>query len=414
MDPTEASAQPAHLAGTPAPVPACGPGRFVSVDALRGFDMVWIIGGAEVVRSFAVMTGQNWLVPQMEHIDWAGLHFYDLIFPLFIFIVGVSLVFSLSKTLSQFGRAEALRRVFRRSVLLYLLGFIFSGGFKNPWPELHFAGVLQRIAAAYFFAALIFCFFNRRGMIAWCVALLVGYDAVMSLVPMRDIHLDNKTFDLIAAQTGERVPMRIFLGTTNWVSAKFTRDYNVANQVDFLHLPGFKGYEYYDPDGLLSTIPVVATCLLGVFAGLLLKSSMMDRMKLFYLLLGGVILLNLGLIWALHFPVVKRLWSPSYVLVSGGLSAIALAAFYWLADMARFQKWCAPFVWVGMNSITIYFSKCLVDYTTLGSRLAGGDIKHFLNARLSGLGDFMVSCIGLALALWLCRFLYVRKVFLRL
>lgn len=384
------------------------------MDALRGFDMIWIIGGAELVRAFAVMTGQSWLVPQMEHIDWAGLHFYDLIFPLFIFIVGVSLVFSLSKTIAEFGRGEALKRIFRRSVLLYLLGFVFSGGFKNTWPDIHFAGVLQRIAAAYFFAALLFCFFSRRGLIVWCVALLVGYDAVMSFVPMRDIHLDQKTFDQIAARTGEKDPMNAFLSTTNWVSGKFSRGYNVANQVDFLYLPGFKGYEYYDPDGLLSTIPVVATCLLGVFAGLLLSSTMSDRLKLLYLLAGGVILLNLGLIWALHFPVVKRLWSPSYVPVSGGLSAIALAVFYWLIDVAGWQRWCAPFVWVGMNSITIYFSTCLVSYTALGGRLTGGSVKHFLNAHLAGSGDFLTICIGLALALWLCRFLYVRKVFLRL
>jgi predicted acyltransferase len=412
MDATEARAQSAVPPAES--VPARAQGRVVSVDALRGFDMVWIIGGAEVVRAFAVMTGQRWLVPQMEHIDWAGLHFYDLIFPLFIFIVGVSLVFSLSKTIAQSGRREALKRIFRRSLLLYLLGFIFSGGFTKAWPELHFAGVLQRIAAAYFFAALLFCFFNRRGLIVWCVALLVGYDAVMSFVPMRDIHLDQQTFDQIAARTGEKDPMKAFLGTTNWVSCKFSRGYNLANQVDFLYLPGFKGYGYYDPDGLLSTIPVVATCLLGVFAGLLFRSAMPDRMRLLYLVAGGVILVNLGLIWGLHFPIVKRLWSPSYVLVSGGFSAIALAVFYWLIDVAGFRKWCVPFVWVGMNSITIYFSKCVVDYTALGNRLAGGSIKHYLNTLIPGLGDFLTICIGLGLALWLCRFLYRRKVFLRL
>jgi predicted acyltransferase len=412
MHPAEARAQPAVSPGET--LPARAQGRLVSLDALRGFDMIWIIGGAELVRAFAVMTGQSWLVPQMEHIDWAGLHFYDLIFPLFIFIVGVSLVFSLSKTIAQHGRGEALKRIVRRSVLLYLLGFIFSGGFSHPWPELHFAGVLQRIAAAYFFAALLFCFFSRRALIAWCVALLVGYDAVMTFVPMRDIHLDKATFDQIAARTGEKDPMKIFLGATHWVRGQFTRGYNVANQVDFLYLPGFKGYDYFDPDGLLSTIPVVATCLLGVFAGLLFRSTLTDRLKLFYLVLGGVILLNLGLVWALHFPIVKRLWSPSYVLVSGGISAMALAAFYWLIDIAGFQRWCRPFVWVGMNSITIYFTKCLVDYTALGSRLTGGSIQDFFNAHLTGLGDFLTMGVGLGLALWLCRFLYVRKVFLRL
>ncbi len=376
--------------------------------------MVWIVGGAELARCFGLMTRQNWLAAQMEHVDWEGLHFYDLIFPLFIFIAGVSLVFSLGKTIAVAGRGEALKRIFRRSLLLYFLGFICSGGFSNSWPGIHLAGVLQRIAAAYFFAGLLFCFFDRRGLIVWCVALLVGYDALMSCAPMREIHLDKKTFDQLAARTGEQEPMKIFLGTTNWVSGKFTRGYNLANQVDFLYLPGFKGYEYYDPDGMLSTIPVVATCLLGVFAGLLLKSSRSDHTKLLLLLVGGLIALNLGLVWSLHFPIVKRLWSPSFVLVSGGASAILLAAFYWLIDRAKLTSWCQPFVWVGMNSITVYVAAYFVSYIALGRRLAGGNIKDFLNGQLAGSGDFLVALCGLMVALWFCRFLYVRKVYLRL
>ncbi len=387
--------------------------RLVSLDVLRGFDMIWIIGGADVLRSIAVMTKQQWLVPQFEHIDWAGLHFYDVIFPLFIFIVGASLVFSLSKSLEQAGRAATLKRIVRRSFVLYFLGFLFSGGLSRRWPELHFVGVLQRIAAAYFFAGLLFCWFKPRVLFGICVALLIGYDATMTFVPMRDIRLDKKAFDRVTALTGEKDPAKIFLNTTNWTSGKFERGYNLANQIDFQYLPGFKGYGYYDPDGLFSTIPVIATCLFGVFAGLLLRAEASDKTKLLYLCLGGVTAIVLGIIWSFHFPIVKRLWSPSFVLVTAGISAVVLALFFWLIEIRKIDFWCTPFVWVGMNAITIYFSKCLIDYNALSNRFLGGEIKKFLNLQWSGSGDFVVALGALALALWLCRFLYRRKIFLR-
>lgn len=375
--------------------------------------MIWIVGGADVLRSLAVMTKQNWLVPQFEHIDWAGLHFYDVIFPLFIFIVGVSSVFSLSKSLEQTGRSSTIKKILYRTAVLYFLGFLFSGGLSTRWPDLHFVGVLQRIAVAYGAGALIFCFFKPRAMFAVCVALLIGYDAIMTFVPMRDIHLDKKVFDQIAAKAGENDATKIFRSATNWTAGKFARGYNLANQIDFEYLPGFKGYGYYDPDGLLSTIPVIATCLLGIFAGLLLGGSISDGSKLQRLCIAGSVAIVLGLIWSLHFPIVKRLWSPSFVLVTGGISALALALFYWVVEIKKLDAWCSPFVWVGTNAITIYFSKCLLDYTGLANRFVGGDIKKFLNTNVSGAGDFLVSVISLLIALWLCRFLYRRKIFLR-
>ncbi|MGZ4964052.1 MAG: acyltransferase family protein [Limisphaerales bacterium] len=390
------------------------PGRIISVDVLRGFDMVWIIGGAEVMRALASMTKLRWLVPQFEHIDWAGLHFYDVIFPLFIFIVGVSLVLSLSKALEKEGRGAMVKRILRRTAILYFLGFLFSGGFNSSWPGLHFVGVLQRIAAAYLFSSLIFCFCKTRAMVLWFVVLLIGNDAVMTFAPMRDIRLDKKVFAKIESSTGEKDPTKIFLATTNWTSGKFDRGYNVANQIDFRYLPGFKGYDYYDPDGLLSTIPVIATCLLGVFAGLLLRSSTEDKAKVIYLLAGGLALIAIGLVWSLHFPIVKRLWSPSFVMVTGGISAMAMAGFYWIIEMAKVDWWCAPFIWVGMNSITIYFSKCIVDYSGLANRFLGGNIKKMFNAELSGAGDFIIALAALGMALWICRALYKRKIFLRI
>lgn len=388
--------------------------RVVSVDVLRGFDMFWIIGGAELMHALAAMTKQQWVEPQFEHVDWAGLHFYDVIFPLFIFIVGVSLVFSLTKSLERDGKAATIKRVVRRSVILYALGFLYSGGFSYQWSDLHLAGVLQRIAAAYLFAGLLFCLFKTRALIVWCAVLLVGYDAVMTFVPMRDIKLDKKVFDQISASTGEKDPMKIFLGTTNWTTGKFTRGYNLANQIDFQYLPGFKGYDYYDPDGLFSTVPVVATCLLGIFAGLFVRGPNDDKTKIGYLLVAGLAAIAIGFLWSLHFPIVKRLWSPSFVLVTGGICAMALAAFYWVIEVAKIDWWCAPFLWVGMNSIAVYLCKNILNFSGLANRFLGGNIKAFLNAQLPGSGDFIVTAGALALALWLCHALYKRKIFLRI
>lgn len=388
--------------------------RIVAVDVLRGFDMFWIIGGAELMHALAAMTKQQWLAPQFEHVDWAGLHFYDVIFPLFIFIVGVSLVFSLSKSLASEGKVATVKRVLRRSVILYALGFLYSGGFSYHFSDLHLAGVLQRIAAAYLFAGLLFCLFKTRALIVCCVILLVGYDAVMTFVPMRDIKLDKKVFDQITATTGEKEPLKIFLATTNWTTGKFTRGYNLANQIDFQYLPGFKGYDYYDPDGLFSTIPVIATCMLGIFAGLFLREPSDDKTKIGYLLIAGAIGITLGLLWSLHFPIVKRLWSPSYIVVTGGICAMALAAFYWLIEVAKIDWWCAPFLWVGMNSITVYLCKNIVNFSGLANRFLGGNIKAFLNVHLPGAGDFLVASGSVALALWLCHALYKRKIFLRI
>src|SRR5438094_813419 len=143
--------------------------RIMSVDALRGFDMFWIIGADSLVAALHRMSPSpptNFLADQLEHAPWEGFKFYDLILPLFVFLAGVSLVFSLTKTIASAGRAEALKRVFRRSLLLFLVAIFYSGGFTNAWPNMRLMGVLNRIALAYFFAGLFFCFFKPRALAA--------------------------------------------------------------------------------------------------------------------------------------------------------------------------------------------------------------------------------------------------------
>jgi predicted acyltransferase len=418
--------------------------RLMSVDALRGFDMFWIIGADSLVAGLNQLTKSrpaSFLADQLEHAEWEGFHFEDLIFPLFVFIVGVSLVFSLGKTLQQAGRGEALRRVFRRSVLLFLVALFYSGGFSHPWPDIRLLGVLNRIALAYCFAGLLFCFLKPRALVGVCCGLLVVYWALMTFVPIRDIQLTKPNLARLAEQNGDpgtaalfqaaqnpstvkdssawSAAENMFWGTTKWVRGKYGPGYNVSDHLDFQYLPGKKWDNFYDPEGYLSTIPAVATCLLGVFAGLLLKNqSVPDKRKVLYLVAFGIAGALVGWLWNLQFPVIKKIWTSSYVLVAGGYSAILLGIFYLIVDIWRVRAWCQPFVWIGMNSITIYLASNILGgegFVKLATRLAGGDVRTFFDQHLGrGAGELVVAIVGLGLAFWFVHFLYRRKIFLRL
>ena len=406
----------------------------MSIDALRGFDMFWIIGADALVYALHRMTDGSaanpatdevphsitgFLAYELEHAKWAGFHFYDLIFPLFVFIVGVSLVFSLTKQIEKGGRHDAMKRIFRRSILLFIVALLYSGGVSSAWPDIRLMGVLNRIALCYLFAGLIFCFFNLRAMIAICVSLLVGYWALMSFVPIRDIQLEKPALEQIAKERGEKMDAeKLFYGTTNYVTGKFDHGINLANHIDFQYLGG-RRYDggYFDPEGFLSTLPAIATCLLGVFAGLLLRSGRWtDQQKVIHLLAAGLILVSLGWMWSVQFPVNKKIWTSSFVLVAGGYSAILLGTFYLVVDVWKYQKWCAPFVWMGMNSITIYLASNIIGgFRNLAKRFVGGDVKNFFdNSIYHGSGDLLVAIFGLLLAFWFVNFLYRKKIFLRL
>lgn len=428
-----------------APAPASQ--RLMSLDALRGFDMFWIIGADSLVAALNRMSDSGptkFLATQLEHVEWQGFRFYDLIFPLFVFMVGASIVFSLTKIIKESGRAGAVGRVLRRGLLLYVIGVIYSGGFTSPWPDIRLMGVLNRIALSYTFAGLLFICFKPRALLAICAGLLLGYWAMLSFIPIRDIQLEKQNLIKLAEQAGDTrlaaqlreigpastvnlsclkdspvwaAVEKMYFATTNRVTGKFEMGYNVSCHFDFEHLPGKKWDIFWDPEGFLSTIPAVATCLLGVFAGLVLQNGgpSNDR-KLAWLIGGGVACVALGWLWGMQFPVIKKIWTSSYVLVAGGYSAMLMGVFYLIVDVWKQQWWCQPFVWIGMNSITIYLVKnFLGGYTKLSARLVGGDVKDFLDAHVAkGFGDLMVAVVGLLLAFWFVRFLYQRKIFLRL
>jgi len=399
----------------------------MSLDALRGFDMFWIAAAEPLVDALHQMVRAGGhgvafsiiglVAYELEHAEWQGFHFEDFIFPLFVFMAGLSIVFSLRKIIEREGRAAAVRRVLRRGLLLYLLGIYCYGGFSQPWPHIRLLGVLQRIGLCYLFAGLIFCFCKLRTMIAIAAGLLIGYWALLMFVPIRNIQLDTAALKQLAAQRGvPDDPQALFQNTTQRVTGRFEPGLNLPNHLDFEYLPGFKWDTYYDPEGYLSTLPAIATCLLGVFAALLLLNpARNDPQKVIYLLAGGLMLAALGWAWGAQFPVIKKIWTSSYVLVAGGYSAALLAVFYLVVDIWKCQRWCQPFVWMGMNSITIYVVDNLIGgFGKMADRFVGGDINAWFDLHLMGSGDLLSALVEMALSFWFVYFLYRRKIFLRL
>jgi predicted acyltransferase len=388
--------------------------RLMSLDALRGFDMFWIVGGEEIAHGlyhalpFAPLAV---LHRQMQHKPWQGVAFYDLIFPLFVFIVGASIVFSLTRTIERVGKADALKRIFIRSLILYFFGLLVYGGISEGFDHVRWMGVLQRIALAYFFTSLIFCTFRLRGMIIICFCLLAGYWALTSFVPIRDFNLETHHLQDINLTPDSAETRGRFLATTNWVRGRFDDGLNLTQQIDFLYLPGHRWDGAYDPEGILSTLPAIGTCLLGVFAGLLLRSSSVpDQKKVFYLLAAGIAGVVAGFLWGLQFPVIKKIWTSSYVLVAGGYASLFLAAFFQMIEIWQWRRWCMPFVWIGMNAITIYLAFHLISFGDLAKLVAGGPVYKALGSW----GDLVMALVVISMTFALVRFLYQRKIFLRL
>ncbi len=374
-----------YAASMPLPEPALQK-RLVSLDALRGFDMFWILGMEEVAGAIGHASDHpipQFFATQLSHVEWQGFRFLDLVFPLFVFVSGVSLVFSLSKSLESSGRAATIRKLVLRFLVLYTLGLIFYGGIAKGLDDVRFVGVLQRIAIAGLFAGLIFCFTGTRGRIISCASLLLGYWALMCFVP---------------------VP--------GGVAGDFAEgpQHNWANWIDLHYLPGRKWDKTHDPEGMLSMIPAIATCLLGVLAGGYLRNAKADpTRKAATLILAGIVVAAAGWAWGMHFPVIKKLWTSSYVLVAGGYSLVLLGAFYWVIDVRGWRAWATPFVWIGMNAITLYMLRDLLKSEDLSKALVGGPVA----ASLGVWGEALLACVFTAINLTLAWFLFSRKIFLK-
>lgn len=356
-------------------------GRVVSLDALRGFDMFWIIGGGAVCWSLQYL-GNNSIVQliirQMHHCEWNGFTFWDLIFPLFLFIVGVSMCFSFAKRLERGeSRSKLYLHVVKRTILLFILGVIYNGGFRDypPLSGVRFPGVLQRIGVCYFFASIVMLNTKRKGQAIIAGVLLLFYWGIMKLVP---------------------VP--------GHGAGVLTPEGNLAFYIDRHFLLGRS-----DPEGFLSTIPAISTTLIGLLTGHWIRSSFSKNKKALGLLGAGIVMLILGRIWNLSFPINKTLWTSSYVLYAAGWSLLLLCFFYWLIDVRGYRKWAFPFVVIGMNSIGIYMLHNLVNFHSIAVRLVRG------LSLLGPLAEALSSSICVIVLEWLLLFwMYRRRIFIKI
>ena len=369
--------------------------RLVSLDALRGFNFIWILGAdgavialADMMRAHggALATAGNVLRAQMTHPYWEGLRFFDLIFPLFIFITGVAVTLALPKQVEREGIAKTHLRVAKRALLLYVLGLIYYGGLSGDFDHIRYVGVLQRIAICYLAAAILFLNLDWRGLVAATVTLIVGYWALMTFVPVPGVG-----------------------------AGSYAPNANLANWLDTQFLPGRMWDKTRDPEGLLSTLPAIATCLLGVLSGFVLtRLDIGASRKSAWLIGGGVVLAVTGCLWALQMPLIKSIWTPSFVLVTGGLSAILLGIFHQVIDVWGYKRWTPVFVWIGANAITLYLLNALMGFDVPAKRIAGGEFGARLDALLlPGIGALLVNLVALGLVIALAGYLYRRKIFLR-
>jgi predicted acyltransferase len=368
---------------TLAPQQPAGPRgqRLVSLDALRGFDMFWIVGGDGLFRAiYSVTTGHElpaWLNRQFEHAEWNGFHFEDLIFPLFVFLAGVSLPFSIGKRVERREpKARIYARIARRVVLLIVLGLIYNKGglLCFQFAGMRYPSVLGRIGLAYGVAALIMLHCSFRGRFAWLAVLLLGYWAAMTWIP---------------------VPQ---YGAGNLAAGK-----NLSDYLDLKLLPGKTYRGDGDPEGLLSTLPVIGTALLGVMAGQWLKSSRHGHEKAGVLLAAAAAALALGGLWSLAFPINKNLWTSSFVLWSGGWSLMLLGLFYLVIDVWGLKGWAFPLVVIGVNPITIYLAVRFIDFGWIAENV----FRH------APIHPVLLHECGLLLAWLLLYAMYRNKIFMR-
>jgi predicted acyltransferase len=362
--------------------------RLVSLDALRGFDMLWITSGGLLVAAMKAFGPNSWAAPiaeQLQHVKWEGFHFEDLIFPMFVFIAGVSLVFSLPKMIAKIGIGGAVRRILVRTLILFAVGIFVSGGLTAGIDKVRWLGVLQRISLAYCGAALLSLWLKPRGLIVATLTLLGGYWALLTFVPVPEFGAGD-----------------------------FAEGHNLTNHLDQMYLPGRKYDGDHDPEGLLSTLPAIASCLIGVLAGVWLKAETNHGRKALVLAIAGSVLLGLGWAWSPWFPVIKKLWTSSFVLVAAGWSAMLFALFYWIIEIRGWRRWAEPFVWIGLNPITIYVGGNMIDWPKIAARFTGGDMQKWLNTTAHpGVGDLLTALVAMGFSVLLAWYLHRRKIYLR-
>ncbi|MDD5656106.1 MAG: heparan-alpha-glucosaminide N-acetyltransferase domain-containing protein [Elusimicrobia bacterium] len=362
-------------------------GRLASLDIFRGLT----VAGMIVVNS----PGNNQAYPALEHAAWNGCTPTDLVFPFFLFIAGTAVAFSLSKR-KRVGepRAALALQVLKRAAVIYAFGLLLNAIPNYHLSTIRLLGVLPRIALCILGASVLFLTTRARTQAAAVLGLLGAYWLAMTWIP-----------------------------APGYGAGMLTPEASLASWLDRLVL-GRHTYHQgpFDPEGILSTLPALATTLLGLLAGQWLLAPRPRRDQARGLLLAGAPMIAAGLIWGRFFPINKSLWTSSYVLYTGGLAACALSLCYWAADIAGWKAWGRPFEALGRNALTAYVVPILMLKFLVLTKVAGAggetpQLRVWLCDRLFG---FWLSPLNASLAfalaylgLWTAVFwaLYRKNIF---
>jgi predicted acyltransferase len=312
---------PAYV-GSAAPSPT----RLLSLDVLRG---------VTVAAMVLVNNPGTWraVYPPLRHAAWHGVTPTDAIFPFFLFIVGVAIPLGIGARIAREGRAAVIVKIARRSLVIFALGLLLEAVPRFDWATLRIPGVLQRIAVCYLLAALLFLATTWRSQLLAVAVLLLGYWGVMTLIPVPGYGAgDLSPLGNLAGYVD-----RVVLGAHVW-------------RID----------PRYDPEGILSTVPALATTLIGVLAGHWLRSGRARRAVAAGLAIAGAAGIGLGLVWSIGFPLNKTLWTSSYAVLMAGAALLALAACYWLLDVRGYRRGAAAFAALGVNALALFFFSSLV------------------------------------------------------
>ncbi|MFB3922444.1 MAG: acyltransferase family protein [Terriglobia bacterium] len=370
---------------TSAAAPPAGPSqRVMSVDALRGFDMFWIAGGQQFVIELLKLFSNPlppWLDRQFDHVEWEGFVGWDLIMPLFLFIVGVAMPFSIGKRLARGdSRGSIYKKMIYRVVMLWILGMVAQGHlllFDSNNLQFY-SNTLQAIAAGYLIATIALVELPIKWQGALAGALLLAFWALMELVP---------------------VP--------GHGAGVLTPDGNLAMYIDKALLGRFQDGTTYT--WILSSLGFGATVLMGVLSGHLLKSTLPQKRKAAVLAGAGLACLAVGWVWSFAFPIIKHIWTSSMVLWSGGWCLLLLAFFYYVIDVLGYRRWAFFFTVIGMNAIVAYMAPDIIPFSTISKTLFAGLASH-----LGMFGPVLVA-FGTLGVLWIILYyLYRNRTFVRI
>lgn len=363
-------------------------GRLVSLDVFRGITIAAMI----LVNN----PGSNHVYWPLEHAAWDGWTPTDLIFPFFLFIVGVSITLALGRRVEMGGgRGDVLLKIVRRSLIIFLLGLTLNGFPYFHLSTIRIPGVLQRIALCYFLAALLFVFTNWKTQPSLLLALLIGYWLLMTHV-----------------------------AAPGFAVGDLSKQGSLASYLDRWLLAGHTYTKSYDPEGILSTIPAVATTLMGILTGHWLRSARPALEKVAGVFAAGTGALVAGWIWNIWFPINKALWTSSYAFFTGGLALLFLGVCYWLIEIENYRRWAKPFVVFGANALALYFFSAILGRLMSLWHIAradgsAGNLKSFL---VDYLFASWLSPVNASLAwaityvfFWLAilAVLYKRKIFIK-